>query len=100
MDFCANIFNPQVGIENIIAVRKRYEPSYSDLYGPILHHETIEELTTGDDEGARVMMKMNAFKVLREEKDFEVLETQGINGLVAHTKRGQLGIRRKAGVSE
>ncbi|KAL4262186.1 FAD/NAD(P)-binding domain superfamily protein [Pleurotus pulmonarius] len=100
MDFCANIFNPQVGIENIIAVRKRYEPSYSDLYGPILHHETIEELTTGDDEGARVMMKMNAFKVLREEKDFEVLETQGINGLVAYTKRGQLGIRRKADLPE
>ncbi|KAJ8495116.1 hypothetical protein ONZ45_g12997 [Pleurotus djamor] len=71
MDFCAKIFDPEVAFDNIISVRKRYDKSYSDVFGPIMDHKTIEEITNGDTEGEKVMLKMNALKPARLEVNWD-----------------------------
>jgi len=94
MDFCAHFFEPAVGIENVISVRKRYDPVYSDLSGPILSQKEIEEIAPGDEEARKVIVKMNAIKVIREEGDYVAMEKQGLLGYVASTTRGHLGLQR------
>lgn len=94
MDFCANVFDPSVGIDNLISVRRRYNPEYSTLSGPILSSEDIDRIAPGDDEARKVITKMNALKVLRAEADYSALEEEGLNGFVAQTTRGQLGLRK------
>ncbi|KAF9258005.1 FAD/NAD-binding domain-containing protein, partial [Marasmius fiardii PR-910] len=94
MDFCANVFDPSIGVDNLISVRKRYNPEYSTLTGPILSHKEIDNIASGDEEAKAVMIKMNSLKVLRAEADYSVLESQGINGYVVNTKRGELGLKR------
>ncbi|KAJ7319134.1 FAD/NAD-binding domain-containing protein [Mycena albidolilacea] len=94
MDFCANIFDPSVGVDNLIAVRKRYNPAYSSLTGPILSVEDVEKIAPGDPEAHKVFLKINSLKVIREEADYSALEKEGMYGYVANTVRGQLGFCR------
>ena len=96
MDFCANVFDPSVGAENLMAVRERYDKEYVTFHGPVLGDTTIKELTEGDEEASRVISKLNALKILRTETDYSDLEREGLNNYKAVIDRGNLGLIKVA----
>lgn len=102
MNNISGYFDPHVDEENIKAVRKRYGPDIVSLTGPALGDAKIDEVTKGDEEGQRVLRKMDAARVLAPDVEATGLGVESAVGYFAVVERGKLGLRKadESGVPE
>ena len=97
IDFCINLFDHTVE-EQHKAVAQKYQPDLLKLSGPIMGPKEVNDAVDQDDEDAkRVLGRMNALKILRNDTSCDSFGTEELNGYIVCLERGNLGLLRSTG---
>lgn len=92
IDFCIHLFDSTVE-EQHKAVAKKYQPDLLKLSGPIMGRKEVDSAVDPDDEDAkRVLSRMNALKILRNDTSCDSFGTEELNGYIVNLERGDLGL--------
>ncbi|KAF7348015.1 FAD/NAD(P)-binding domain-containing protein [Mycena sanguinolenta] len=94
MDTLQNYFDPYVDEEHVMAVRRRYGTEVISLESPVLGREKIMSLVKDDNDGERVLKKVDATRVFTDEIEVTGMGRHPLLGYVANIEKGQLGLRK------
>ncbi|KAF7348035.1 FAD/NAD(P)-binding domain-containing protein [Mycena sanguinolenta] len=94
MDTFQNYFDPYVDEEHVMAVRRRYGTEVIRLESPVLEREKIMSLVKDDNDGERVLKKIDAARVFTDDIEVTRMGRHPLLGYVANIEKGQLGLRK------
>ncbi|KAF7348029.1 FAD/NAD(P)-binding domain-containing protein [Mycena sanguinolenta] len=94
MDTFQNYFDPYVDEEHVMAVRRRYGTEVIRLESPVLGREKIMSLVKDDNDGERVLKKIDAARVFTDDIEVTRMGHHPLLGYVANIEKGQLGLRK------
>ncbi|TFK50413.1 FAD/NAD-binding domain-containing protein [Heliocybe sulcata] len=92
IDYCINMFE-RTKEEDHVSTAKKVQPDLLSIHGPITSQKELDEAAGPDDlDAKRVLTRINALRILRNDVSPAGFSAEEMEGMVVNLRRGELGL--------